>query len=115
MATPERRDSLRIHVTLPVTEEFNGNLQTCSITNISEHGMNYLRPRDTIKRKGREVFLTFSLLERLHPIHVLGWVVKERETEDQISTHVTFMFLPDHDEDMIRNFVSHHSRKNSKN
>ena len=67
--------------------------------------MRYHKPKGAVSCQGKEVFLTFSLFDKLRPIKVLGWVVKETENDSHIDTHVTFMFLPTRDEEMILDFV----------
>ncbi len=106
MHTEERRNTSRAQIQSPVTEEYNAVEQQVHAVNISEHGMQYSKPLGSVPCEGKEVFLTFSLLDRLEPIKVLSWVVEERETEDTIETHVTFMFLPAKDEQLIRDFVA---------
>lgn len=106
MLEVERRNTLRAPLGIPVVEEFLTKEQQVTAINISEHGMKYHRPVGSPPCKGEEVFLTFSLLERLHPIRALGWVVREEQTDEFIETHVTFMFLPTKDEELIRDFVS---------
>lgn len=68
--------------------------------------MCYRKPHGARKCQGKEVFLTFSLLKRLEPIKVLGWVVKEIETEEAVEAHITFMFLSPEHEKMIQDYVS---------
>lgn len=105
MSIEERRGSQRASVSVPATEEYLAEEQEVTILDISEHGLHYQRPADTSERAGKEVLLTFSLLERLQPIRALGWVVDEQKKSDVISTRVTFMFLPEKDEHTIRDFV----------
>lgn len=105
MQASERRNTLRAPLGTPVVEEYLTVEQKVIAVNISEHGMMYNRPAGSPSRKGEEVFLTFSLLERLRPIKALGWVVQETPLQDCIETHVTFMFLPAKDEEMIRDYV----------
>lgn len=106
MPLSNRRNTLRAPIAVPVLEEFHSVEQEVKAINISEHGMKYQRPKGAASCLGKEVFLTFSLLGRLQPIKVLGWVLKEIENEDYVDTHVTFMFLPTRDEEMIREFVT---------
>lgn len=106
MALNERRNTYRLPVDMEVTEEYDSIVQGAVAVNISEHGMHYHRPNDNATRKDKEVMLTFSLAESSQPIKVLSWVVQEREIENKIATHVTFMFLPEKDEDSIREFVA---------
>ena len=106
METSERRSAQRAAINTTVTEEYLSDKQQVEAVNICEHGMQYIKPLGSKSCKGKEVFLTFSLLERLEPIKVLGWVVDERETQDFIETHVTFMFLPAKDESLIRDYVA---------
>lgn len=110
MAINERRNAYRMPVNMTITEEYDSSKQDVIAVDISEHGMHYYRPNDSNSRKGKEVMLTFSLIDRLKPIKVLSWVVSERVVEDKIATHVTFMFLPEKDEKAIRDFVA--SQKN---
>ncbi len=106
MAINERRNSYRMPVDMAITEEYDSIVQNATAVNISEHGMHYQRPNDNAARAGREVMLTFSLLGSNQPIKALSWIVEERVVEDKIATHVTFMFLPEKDEAVIRDFVS---------
>lgn len=106
MSFANRRNTHRVPITVPVVEELHSIEQEVKAINISEHGMRYQRPKGAISCLGEEVFLTFALLDRLQPIKVLGWVLKETESDGRIDTHVTFMFLPTRDEDMIRDFVT---------
>ncbi len=106
METNERRNTSRAQIQVTVTEEYQAVEQQVHAANISEHGMQYNKPLGSFPCQGKEVFLTFSLLDRLEPIKVLSWVVEERETKDAIETHVTFMFLPAKDEQLIRDFVA---------
>ncbi len=108
METVERRNTKRATFQATVTEEYLTQEQQVTAVNICEHGMHYCKPLGSTSCQGEEVFLTFSLLERLEPIKVLGWVVEERETEDSIAAHITFMFLPTKDEEMIRDYVASH-------
>lgn len=105
MELANRRNTLRAPIAVPVVEEFHSVEQKVKAINISEHGMKYQKPKGAALCQGKEVFLTFSLFDRLQPIKVLGWVLKEIENDDYIDTHVTFMFLPTRDEEMIREFV----------
>lgn len=105
MQVVNRRNSLRAPFSVSVVEEFHSVEQEVKAINISEHGMKYQKPKGATLCQGKEVFLTFSLLDRLQPIKVLGWVSKEIENDGHIDTHVTFMFLPTRDEEMIREFV----------
>ncbi len=102
----ERRNTARAHLGVRVIEEHLAEENQVQAVNISEHGMQYCKPLNSKRCQGEEVFLTFALLERLKPIRALGWVVKEQELGDCIETHVTFMFLPAKDEEMIREFVA---------
>jgi hypothetical protein len=106
METSERRSTQRAAINAAVTEEYLSDTQQVKAVNICEHGMHYSKPLGSKSCKGKEVFLTFSLVERLEPIKVLSWVVEERETKDSIETHVTFMFLPAKDEILIRDYVA---------
>lgn len=106
METSERRSARRAAINATVTEEYLSDKLQVKAINICEHGMNYSKPLGSKSCKGKEVLLTFSLIERLEPIKVLSWVVDERETKDSIETHVTFMFLPAKDEILIRAYVS---------
>ena len=106
MSIEERRSSLRAPVAISVTEEYQNKEQSVTATDICEHGMKYIRPMDQFLRSGEEVLLTFSLMDKVNQIKVLSWVVEERKEKDHISTHVTFMFLPENDETAIRNFVT---------
>ncbi len=109
MSVGERRIARRVPVKLVITEEFLSEEQNVAAVNISEHGMHYYRPSDASRRTRREVLLTFSLLDRLQPIKALAWVVEEREMDDRIAAHVTFMFLPEKDEEVIRQYVQSRS------
>lgn len=109
MEKKERRNTPRAQVHIAITEEYLSAEQQVTAVNISEHGMQYSKPLESSRCKGDEVFLTFSLLERLEPIKVLSWVVEERQTKKSIETHVTFMFLPTKDEQLIRDFVASNS------
>ena len=102
----DRRNTVRTSINIQVVEEYLTEEQEVQAINISEHGMQYNRPKDAPRCQGKEVFLTFNLLERLKPIRALGWVVEETEKQDFFETHVTFMFLPEKDEEMIREFVA---------
>ncbi len=106
MSLTNRRNTHRATITVPVVEEFHSVEQEVRAINISEHGMRYQKPKGAVLCQGKEVFLTFSLFDRLKPIKVLGWVLKEIENDGHIDTHVTFMFLPTRDEEMIRDFVT---------
>lgn len=106
MSSANRRNTLRAPITVPMVEEFHSVEQEVKAINISEHGMRYQKPKGAASCQGKEVFLTFSLRNMLRPIKVLGWVLKEIENEGYIDTHVTFMFLPTRDEEMIREFVT---------
>lgn len=106
MEISERRSAKRAIIDATVTEEYLSEKKKFKAINICEHGMHYSKPLGSKSCKGKEVFLTFSLLERLEPIKVLGWVVDERETKDSIETHVTFMFLPAKDESLIRDYIA---------
>ncbi len=106
MAINERRNTYRLPVEMAITEEYGSTVQDAIAVNISEHGMHYHRPNDSVPRKDKEVMLTFSLTKSLKPIKVLSWVVQERVVDDKIATHVTFMFLPEKDEELIRDFVA---------
>lgn len=108
MATGERRTRVRAAIQVAVVEEHEAIEQQVTAIDISEYGMQYQRPVDRNQRTGNEVMLTFSLLDRLQPIKALCWVVKERAEQEHISMHVTFMFLPENDEDTIRTFVALH-------
>ena len=79
MAIQERRNTPRAPIHAVVTEEFQTVEQDVTSVNISENGMFYLRPLGSKRCERKEVFLTFSILERLEPIKVLGWVVEEIE------------------------------------
>ncbi|HKJ66295.1 MAG TPA: PilZ domain-containing protein [Desulfopila sp.] len=109
MAVGERRIARRVPVKLVVTEEFHAEQQDVAAVNISEHGMHYYRPTDASRHTKREVLLTFSLVDRLQPIKALAWVVEEREVDGRIASHVTFMFLPEKDEEVIRQYVQSRS------
>lgn len=106
MEESERRSAKRAAINATVTEEYLSEKQQVEAVNICEHGMHYRKPLGSKSCKGKEVFLTFSILERLEPIKVLSWVVDERETKDSIETHVTFMFLPAKDESLIRDYIA---------
>ncbi len=106
----ERRHTLRVPVGGTVIEHNLSIEQQVRAVNISEHGMYYCRPLDSEEIQDNEVFLTITLLERLEPIKVLGWVVDTRQTQDCIETHVTFMFLSEKDEAIIKDYVA--SRQN---
>ena len=105
MTIEERRVSRRATVQLSVIEEHLASEQTVTAVDINEHGMQYRRPFDKKRNPGEEVLLTFSLLDRLQPIKVLGWIVNERLIEHQIATHITFMFLREQDEAAIQSFI----------
>ncbi len=105
MAAGERRTTTRVPLVRTIKEEYLSEIQEVKGVNISEHGMCYQRPCDSGRRKGGEVLLTFSLLDRLQPIKALGWVVEEKEMGEKIEAHITFMFLPEQDEELIRGFV----------
>ena len=106
MERKEQRNTPRALIHAVATEEFQSEEQNVTAINISEHGMCYHEPHGARKRQEKEVLLTFSLLERLEPIKVSGWVVEERETEEAIETHITFMFLSPEHEKMIQDYVS---------
>lgn len=105
MSVRERRIAKRVVLDMEVTEEFHAREQDVAAVNISEHGMYYHRPDDASNRTKSEVLLTFSLHRSLEPIKALAWVVEERAVQDKIASHVTFMFLPEKDEECIRQFV----------
>ena len=106
MSGEERRTAPRATVNLTVTEEFLAKEQTVTAIDISVYGMHYLRPDDSSRRTNQEVLLTFTMDEGFEPIKALAWVVKESKVENQIASHVTFMFLPEKDEHTIRDFVA---------
>lgn len=106
MAYEERRNAERLPVQVDVIEEYQGKEQCVTCLNISEYGMLYKKPGETAYQKGEEVFLTFSLIDRLQPIKALGWVVDERPAGQHFETHVTFMFLPEKDEQFIREYIA---------
>lgn len=106
MRDVERRNALRAPITVSVVEQNQIVEQEVLAVNISEYGMQYQKPVDAQSCKGQEVFLTFSLLDEGKPIRLLGWVVQETLKEDYINTHVTFMFLPTKEGEIIRDFVN---------
>ena len=108
MEIDERRNRVRANIQVAAVEEYEAKEQQVTAIDISEYGIQYQRPVDSNQRTGNEVMLTFSLLDRLQPIKVLCWVVQERVEQDHISTHATFMFLPDKDEKTIQSFVALH-------
>lgn len=111
MAIYERRNNFRMPICLGITEEYRTEIQQVTALNISEHGLHYLRPLEEQERAGKEVLLTFTLLEHHQPIKVIGWVVKERVLDDKIATHVAFMFSVQEDEDTVRDFIKMHNNQ----
>ena len=109
MSSSERRNTFRLPISMAVSEEYRSEIRDAVALNISEHGMYYLRKRHAGMRAGKEVMLTFTLPNTPNTIKVLSWVVKERQVENLIGTHVTFMFLPEKDESVIREYVDAHS------
>lgn len=91
---------------MAITEEYHSEAQKVTAVNISERGMHYIRPTDSHTRSGKEVILTFSLLSSSQPIKVSSWVVKERQLSGKIATHVTFLFMSESEEQLIRDFVA---------
>ena len=110
MSVGERRIARRASVAIAAIEECRQEEQSVFAVNISEHGMRYFRPKTEALRKNREVVLTFSLADGLEPIKALAWVVEERVVTDRIASHVTFMFLQEQEEELIRQFVASASR-----
>lgn len=102
----ERRYTDRRSLDIRAVEEFDNLQQDVTAMNISEHGIRYKRALSSPRCRHQEVFLTFSLVKRLKPIKVLGWVVEEREADGFLEAHVTFMYLPEKDESTIRDFVA---------
>lgn len=102
----ERRYTSRARLNIPAVEEFEEQERAVTAVNISEHGIRYKRSLSSPRCRHQEVFLTFSLIKRLKPIKALGWVVDERENDGFLEAHVTFMYLPEKDEMIIRDFVN---------
>ena len=50
----------------------------------------------------QEVFLTFSPVEKLKPVRVLGWIVHRSAKGDTAEIGVTFMFLTPSDEQLLQ-------------
>lgn len=111
MPDHERRNTLRAPFEESVTVESVSSEQQVVAVNISENGMLFRKSADSPVQQGEEIFLTFALLNRLKPIKVLSWVVDERPKGDFVETHVTFMFLSNKDEALIRDFVFANSGK----
>lgn len=101
----DRRQTARMQISVPV--EVEGLLATrqATIKNFSVYGMCYSLPAEKqLAPEEKEVFLTFSLLDRIKPIRVMGWIVYTRPNGDNVETGVTFMFLSPSDEEILRDF-----------
>lgn len=110
--TSDKRQAPRVDVNIPVRVEGISATWEATINNFSIHGLCYASPVGTAApTEEREVFLRFSLLERIHPIQVMGWVVHTEVKGGCSKTGVTFMFLDPKDEEILQDFVQRKSVK----
>lgn len=101
----DRRQEKRVRSGIPVTVESISATWQATLKNFSIHGLCYSLPAGLYKPpEGKEVFLTFSLLDRIKPIHVMGWIVHNQVNGRSADTGVTFMFLSQKDEEILRDF-----------
>ncbi|MDP3481311.1 MAG: PilZ domain-containing protein [Desulfoprunum sp.] len=106
----DRRQTQRVEISVPVTVEGIWATREAKIKNFSAHGMCYTLPAEaSVSPEEKEVFLRFSLLERIHPIRVMGWVVHNQVNDTSNETGVTFMFLSPKDEEILQDFAERKS------
>ena len=103
----ERRKSIRVNLDLPLTvETVRGEVeQQTTMVNCCIDGLCYRRKANGLSRKGEEVFMTFTPEQIDKPVRVLGWVVHEKQVDDDIETGVTFMFLKKQHEQTISQMI----------
>lgn len=101
----ERREEVRVELNVTVSEKLVSGSARAKAINLSRSGMRYIKPAGSDRHGSKEVFLEFSLAEGAEPIRVLSWVVEETAKKNLLETAVTFMFLPEVDEDKISSYV----------
>jgi hypothetical protein len=101
----DKRQSRRIGIKAPVTVEGISNTLEAVVKNIGVHGMCFSLPKN-IAFNDKEVLLTFSPVERIKPLKVMGWVVHNSVNNDMADTGVTFMFLSENDEKLLEEYVN---------
>ena len=108
----DKRQAPRVDVNIPVSVEGVSATWQAMIKNFSIHGLCYAIPAgSSAPPEEKEVFLRFSLLERINPIQVMGWVVHTEVKDSCSTTGVTFMFLEPKDEEILQDFVQRISIK----
>lgn len=108
----DKRQAPRVDVNIPVRVEGVSATWEAMIKNFSIHGLCYAVPAGlSAPPADKEVFLRFSLLERISPIQVMGWVVHTEVKDNCSETGVTFMFLEPKDEELLQDFVQRKSAK----
>lgn len=99
----DKRRSKRVAASFPVTIEGISATWNATATNFGVDGMCYALPQEqagTIDEQ--EVFLTFSPVEKLKPVRVMGWIVHRSAKGDTAEIGVTFMFLTPSDEQLLQ-------------
>lgn len=108
--TQEKRISKRVAVSFPVKVEGVSATWNAVATNFGVDGMCCRIPgKEAETLNEQEVFLTFSPIEKLKPVRVMGWVVHRSANGDMAEMGVTFMFLTPSDEQLLQDYLAIHS------
>ena len=99
----DKRVSKRIAVSFPVKVEGVSATWSAMATNFGVDGMCCRIPAEEAETLDeQEVFLTFSPIEKLKPVKVMGWIVYRSVKGDTAEIGVTFMFLTPSDEQLLQ-------------
>jgi len=103
----DKRQSKRVNASLPLKVEGISASWEGMIKNLSVHGMCYSLPADlsSLPPEEKEVFLRFSLPDKMKSIEVMGWIAHNETNRNTTETGVTFMFLNPQDREMIQKFI----------
>lgn len=106
----ERREYLRADLDAFVGDGISGSAEPARLTNISERGVHFLRPKGAAPYGTRTVLVEFNLPQEDKPLRVTGRVVYERDSDSISRIGIEFTALDMNDANRIRRYVVRRKR-----